>query len=575
MSSSSDQKSGSLVQRLQGDLVAGLINAVASVPSGMATAAMAGVNPVFGLYASTVAPPVGSLLASSQLMQISTTGASALAAGQAIAGYPEDQRGEVLFLLVGLAGIFLGLLGFLKAGRLLRYISFPVMTAFLSGVATVLVFDQTAQLVGYSSGLQTSLGKFIDLWLHIGDISANSTIVGLIGLAIIIGLSRTKASSYSSLVGLVIPTIIVALWEPGGVRLVSDVSTIPRGLPPFGLLEITLLTPDLLISSFSVAVVIALQGAGISQSYANPDGSRPDPSRDMVAQGAANIAGSLVSGMPTGGSVSQTALNISVGAKSRLAGVFHGLFMLVIILLVPGLVSLVPMPALASVMIVAGLGAIRLDSMALVWRTGGTARWVLIVTFLAMVLLSIPAAVALGVFAAVVLYVYSSASDVRVRALVPGDDGEIHVVEAPEALPGRSVTVLEVYGSLFFAAARTMREMLPAPSDADHPVVVLRLRGNNQIGATLIDALNDYAHELANAGGRLYLSGMDKSVSDRLERAKRLDFDEEVLLFPATDILGESTRDAIGAANDWLREYREDGDDALIWPGRATRGSRE
>lgn len=472
MSSSSDEESGSLVQRLQGNLVAGLMVAVASVPSGMATAAMAGVNPVFGLYAATAAPAVGSLLTSAQMMQITTTGASALTAGQAIAGYPGDQRDEALFLLVGVSGIFLMLFGLVRAGRLLRYVSFPVMTGFLSGVAAALVFDQTAQLVGYSPDAQTSLGGFVEVWLHTRDFSLQSTIVGLLGLAIIIGLARTALSNISSLLALVIPTIIVVLWDPGDVRLVSDVSTIPQGPPPLGLPDITLLTPNLLISGFALAAVVGIQGAGISQSYPNPDGSRPDPSRDMFAQGAANVAGSLVSGMPTGGSVGQTALNVSAGARSRWAGVFHGLFMLVIILLVPGLVSLVPMPVLASVMIIAGYSAIRFGAMASIWRTGGSARWVLAVTFLATLLLSIPAAVALGVVAAVVLYLSSSASDVRVRALEPRDDGEIHVVEAPEELPDRSITVLEVYGSLFFAARAPGEAAGPGasrPSRGGHP----------------------------------------------------------------------------------------------------------
>lgn len=559
MSSSSDQKTGSLIQRLQGDLVAGLVNGVASVPSSMATAAMAGVNPVFGLYAITVAPAVGSLLASSQMMQVATTGASALTASQAIAGYPGDQRGEALFLLVALAGIFLAIFGLLKAGRLVRYVSFPVMTAFLSGVALVLVFDQTAQLAGYSPAARTSLGEFIDLLLHIGDISLQSTIVGLIALAIIIALSRTPLSNIASLVGMAVPTVIVVLWEPAGVELVSDVNPIPQGLPPLGLPDITLVSPDLLFSAFALAVVIAIQGAGISQSYGNPDGSPGNPSRDMFAQGAANVAGSLVSGMPTGGSVGQTALNVSVGARSRWAGVFHSAFMLAIILLVPGLVSLVPMPVLAAVMIVAGYSAIRFGAITSIWSTAGSGRWVLLVTFLATLLLSIAAAVAVGVMLAVVLFLYSSATNVTIRALEMRDDGEIHIVDPPDELPSRTITVIEVYGSLFFAAARTLSDRLPDPSGAEQPVVVLRLRGNSQIGATVIDTLNDYAHALAEAGGRLYLSGMDERVSDRLQRAHKFRLDDEVYLFPATGILGGSTRDAITAAKEWLRQSGEVG----------------
>jgi sulfate permease, SulP family len=245
----------------------------------------------------------------------------------------------------------------------------------------------------------------------------------------------------------VVPTVIAVLWAPEGVKLVSDVSEIPRGLPPLGVPALQLVTVDLVISAFALAVIIAIQGAGISQSYKNPDGTSSDPSRDMFAQGAANVAASLVSGMPTGGSVGQTALAASTGARSRLTGVFHGLCMLAIILLVPGLVSVVPMPVLAAVMIVAGFSAVRFRAMAFVWRTGGPARWVLVLTFLATLLVSIAAAVATGVVAAVVLYLYTSVSRVRVNGLEPRDDGRIHVVDVPKKLPDQGITVIDVYGS--------------------------------------------------------------------------------------------------------------------------------
>ncbi|WP_102126820.1 SulP family inorganic anion transporter [Deinococcus planocerae] len=550
--------SGLNLRTLPNDLVAGLVNGVASVPSSMATAALAGVNPVFGLYAITVAPAVGSLLASSQMMQVATTGASALTASQAIAGYSENQRAEALFLVVALAGVFLAIFGLLKAGRLVRYVSYPVMTAFLSGVALVLVFDQSAQLVGYSPQGQTSIGEFVDLLRNLGQISIQSTLVGLLALAIIVGLSRTRLSNVSSLIGLAIPTAIVAFWRPDDVQIVSDVSTIPRGLPPFGLPDLSLLSANLVFSAFALAVVVAIQGAGISQSYKNPDGSRANPSRDMFAQGAANVAGSLVSGMPTGGSVGQTALNVSAGGKSRLAGIFHSLSMLAIILLVPGLVSLVPMPVLAAVMIVAGVGAIRFADFGAIWRTAGSGRWVLVVTFLASLLVSVAAAVAIGVVAAVVLSLSSAASDVRVRALVQQEDGEIHIVDPPKKLPSRSITVIEVYGILFFAAARTLGDRLPDPAGAERPVVVLRLRGNHQIGSTLIEVLNDYAHELAEAGGRLYLAGMDEQVGERLQRARKFDLDKEVVLVPASHILGGATQEAVSAGAEWLRQFGTD-----------------
>ena len=131
-------------------MIAALINAVVSVPDGLASAALAGVNPVYGLYTSIAAPIGGSLLVSAQLMQIATTSASALAAGQAIASYPPAQRDQALFLLVLLTGVFLGIFGLLRLGRLVRFVSHAVMIGFLSGVAVVLVLDQLAPLVGLS-----------------------------------------------------------------------------------------------------------------------------------------------------------------------------------------------------------------------------------------------------------------------------------------------------------------------------------------------------------------------------------------------------------------------------------------
>src|SRR5918912_1344909 len=126
---------GSRGSVLRHDVLAGLINAVVSVPDGLASAALAGVNPVYGLYTSIAAPIGGSLLVSAQLMQIATTSASALAARQAISGYPAEQRDHALFLLVVLVGVCLALFGVLRLGHLTRFVSHAVMTGFLIGVA--------------------------------------------------------------------------------------------------------------------------------------------------------------------------------------------------------------------------------------------------------------------------------------------------------------------------------------------------------------------------------------------------------------------------------------------------------
>jgi sulfate permease, SulP family len=543
---------------LRKDSVAGLVNAVVSVPDGLACAALAGVNPVYGLYTSIAAPIGGSLLVSAQLMQIATTSASALAAAQAIASYPLDQREAALFLLVVLVGITLAIFGLLNLGRLVRFVSHAVMTGFLIGVAAVLVLDQLAPLVGFHPRGANEIVQFVDLLTHASQFSLATIITGLFALGILFALKHTRLASLSSILALLVPSLVVALigWE--SVERVGQVSAIPRGIPMPVLPDLTLFTPQLLLSAFALAVVIAIQGAGVSQSVKNPDRSPISVSRDMVAQGAANIASGLFSGIPAGGSVGQTALNVTVGARSRWAGVLHGVWMLIIVLLVPGLVGRVPMTVLAALMIMAGISAINVREARSIWNTGGAARWSISVTFVATLVLSIPLAVAAGVLLTVLLYLKSSASDVIVRELIRLDDGRIAESEPPAELPSYKVTVLDVEGSLFFAGARTLADALPSPANAARPVVILRLRGYTSVGATLIEVLDNYADALAELGGRIYLSGVDKKVGEQLRRAGKLDLDRAVHVVPADPIFGASTEQAVAHASAWLGSTRDD-----------------
>jgi SulP family sulfate permease len=542
----------SRVGRLRQDAIAALINAVVSVPDGLASAALAGVNPVYGLYTSIAAPIGGSLLASAQLMQVSTTSASALAAAQAITVYPVERRANAMFLLVVLTGLGLIAFGLLRLGRLTRFVSHAVMTGFLSGVAVVLVLDQSAPLVGAHPTGANEVTQFVNLVSHVREFHAPTMLAGVVALVIAAGLTRTRVGNLASLVALVVPSLLVALLGWQGVQLVSDASVIPRGIPMPSLPDLSLLTPGLAGAALSIAAIIGVQGAGVSQSVENPDGRRVNPSRDMLAQGVANVASGLVQGIPAGGSVGQTALNVSVGARSRWAGVLAGVWMLVIVLLVPTLVGRIPLAVLAALMILAGLSALDLREAASIWATGGAARWSIVVTFVATLVFSVPLAVAIGVGLSVLLSLASATSDVRIYQVIRLDDGRFAQAEPPHTLPSGGVIVLEVIGSLFFAGARTLGESLPTPQGATRPAVVLRLRGRTRVGATLIEVLDQYADDLAEVDGRLYLSGVEQRVATQLRRAGKLDLDRSVHLVPANDVLGASTMEAVGQARAWL-----------------------
>ncbi len=538
------------------DAVAGLNAALASVPDGMASGLLAGVNPIYGLYACIAGPIAGGLIASTERMTVATTSATALGAGQALSGVPADQRGGALFLLVVLMGLFQVAFGLLRLGRLTAFVSYSVMTGFVSGIAVRTVLTQLPTITGYAATGDNEVSKSADLLAHLGQFDLRLLAVAAVAFVLAVGLARTRVGNLATLVAIVVPSVAIALLGIGGVPLVRDVGEIPPGIPLPSLPPLSALSPELVTGAFAVAVVALVQGAGVSQSVPNADGSRRSVSRDFIGQGAGNIASGLFSGLPVGGSLSTTALLVLSGARSRLAPIFAGLWMAAIVIALSGLVSEIAMATLATVLIVATARTIKPGDIHAV-RTAGWPAWLAgLVTFVAMLLLPIQLAVLVGVVLSLAIYILRAGSDVSVRQLVRREDGRIEERAAAQTLMSGEVTVLDVYGHLFFAGARTLERRLPRVDDARNPAVVIRLRGRTEAGATLIDVLSSYAEQVREAGGRLYLSGLPDGARDRLARSGRLRLDGPVQVFEATSIVGESTRAAAADARTWLVERR-------------------
>jgi len=538
---------------LRQDAVAGVPGAIASVPDGMASAVLVGVNPVYGLYASIAGPVAGGLVASTRLMVVTTTTAAALAAGSSLSGYSGDKRAEALFALTLLAGVLMVAAGLLRFGRYARFVAVSVLTGFLTGVAINIICGQLGDLLGAPASGPFALAKAWDVITHPSSITWSAAAVGLGALAILVVLGRTRFSSYSSIVALVVPTLLSL--GASDVERVDDISPIPSGLPVPHLPELSLLTsPQLLAGAVAIAVIVLVQGTGVAESAPNPDGSLSQPNRDFLAQGAGNIAAGLIKGQPVGGSVGQTALNVAAGARDRWAAVLSGVWMLLIVALFSGIVGKVAIPTLAAVLIYAAASSLRVGRIDTVLRTGAAARVVFVTTLVATLVLPVAQAVAIGVVLSLLLQLNREAADLRIVRLRPTADGRLAEEPAPEALAGGEVTMLDVYGSLQFAGARTLQAHLPQVGDARRPAVVLRLRGRTTLGATSMIVLADYAERLHAAGGRLFLAGVDPGLLERLRRAGRVDVDEQVTVLPAEAELGASTLAAYATAQAWVRE---------------------
>ena len=301
-----------------------------------------------------------------------------------------------------------------------------------------------------------------------------------------------------------------------------------------------------------MAIIGLVQGAGVSQGTPNPDGRYPDVSRDFLGQGAANIATSLVSGIPAGGSVSGTALIMGAGARSRWSNIFVGLFVAAIVLLAAPLVERVPMPALAALLIVAGFQGLRWEQAVIAWKTGRISKVVMLVTFVATLVVPLQFAVLFGVALSIVLHVFRQSNKVVVTQWVLQPEGFPLEQPAPRRLPSHELTLLHVYGSLFFAAAKNMEEMLPEVGDATRAVVAINLRGKSEIGSTFVTVLQRYSQALHEHDSKLMLVGVDPVVRDQLAKTGVLQVIGEENIFLATPQIGVALNQAVAVANDWI-----------------------
>jgi SulP family sulfate permease len=226
--------------------------------------------------------------------------------------------------------------------------------------------------------------------------------------------------------------------------------------------------------------------------------------------------------------------------------------MAAVVLIFPTPASYIAMPSLAALLVYASAKVIALDNIRSVWAAGTPSIIASCTTFFATLFLPIQAAVGLGTALSALLHVYVSSANVSIVELIEREDGEVVEVPLDRKLRSNQVTVLDVYGSLFYAGARTLERQLPPPSGSRNAVVILRLRGRTSLGATLVAVLADYAERLAAAEGRLYLSGLAPNALRELASGKKLDLQGPVRAFEVTPVVGESTRGARADAEAWL-----------------------
>jgi len=535
-------------------MVAGLVMSIITVPGSIANGVLGGVNPIFGLYSTIVGTTVGAFFTSSVIMNVDTTGATALAVGSSLSGKAVDLHLEYLVVLVILVGVFQLFFGLLKLGMLTDYISNAVMTGFITGVAAQAILGQMGDLTGYYSAASNKILQVFDTIVHFREINLATLGIGFLTVIVIIFAERTRLARYAYVIALAAATLTVLFLGLDSVALVGDTTEIPQAFPRFNLPDLSLIG-EMIIPALAIAIIGLVQSSGVSQSVPNPDGEFPDSSGDFRGQGIANLATGFFGGLPVGGSLSGTALLRAIGGRTRWANIFTGVFSLIMVLLFARLIEALPVSAIAGLIVMVGISIINLPRIQTAWHTGSAPTAIMLITFIGSLLMPIHYAVFLGVFMHILLYVFRSAESVRVEQIVISEDGRYAETAPPEQIPDHEIIILQPIGSLFFAGAAKFEDQLPKVGQAQGAVVILRLRDRDEVGSTFIRIIERYTHQLQANGCKLILAGINERVREQLEDTDLLELIGDENVYISQPGFGVSVEMAMEAAQRWLEDH--------------------
>jgi SulP family sulfate permease len=431
----------------------------------MAYASIAGFNPVAGLYAGVVPAIVGSLTSRTVLMVTTLTSAIALTSQSVLsdAGLDPKDAGIAAVLTVVVGAVML-LMGALRLGAVMSFVSNAVMTGFSTGIALQIIVGVLGDATGYDPDGHNKLHRLGDWLAHADHWQGATTAVAAVTITV---WAASRAVRRLEPVALLPAMVLVSVWVAlltVDVELVRGIAAVPAALPSFTAPDLSAV-PDLIGGAFSVALVALAQAAGVAPSMPNPDGSRSDVNGDFRAQGYANLLGGLFQSLPSGGSMSRTGgVAVSAGARPRWAGVCSGVFLALVVLVCGSLAERIPMPVIGGLILVVGGELVwgkRHDIM-LVLRTSWLSSAAMILTFLATTQLPLQRAVVLGAVLSLLLYCAQAARQARLVALHRDPDGAWRTAEPPKRLPPGEVTRPRLRGHLLLRRRRTPPRRGPA-----------------------------------------------------------------------------------------------------------------
>lgn len=534
------------------DLIAASTVAMVGVPQAMAYAAIVGVNPLYGLYASIIPAIVASFFGSSNHVVTGPTNTIALLTSSVLVSVlGRSDYSEFVFTLAILSGIIRLLLGFFHLVFIIRYVSNSVLTGFHSGAAILIILNQLPQLLGLSSSSGDNLVEVIS---HIANnFSEINTLVlasGLTCIAFLITMQRFSPRLPVALLIILLTGLIVHFfgWHEKGFWLVADIGAEEvSGLKfhiPSDVWKIKYLAM-LLTSASAIAMMSLLEAVSVAKVIAIRTGQRIDANREFIGQGLASIAGGLFHGIPTSGSLTRSSVNYNGGAVTRLASGFSGLLVLIVSVIFKDWIQYIPIVSLGSIVVVSAFRMIDFHHIALTWHGRLVSKVVMGVTFIAVLLLPLQMSIFLGVGLSITFYLIES-SHLKLTYLVLNKNGSVIEYEIEEVYKNKlRLAVINVEGPLCFAAAKDLEDQIIKMIDMGVRHIFLRFRRMQMMASTGISTLRLLNRKAREFGGSIVLTGVTNEVYMFLRDCGLEDVLQAENIYLATEKPYESTRIAI------------------------------
>ncbi len=502
------------------DLVAAFTVLFLAVPQGLAYATIAGLPPAVGLFAASIPAIIASVFRSSSHVVTGPTNALSLLVGAAVAGHAGARPVETALALSLMVGVMQATAGALRLGGVVDFISGAVVLGYITGAALLIAIGQLHNATGtHGPGgrIWTTIGGWVP---KLTEASMMSVVTSLGTVAIVVGvrlINRRTGRGIPSAIIAVVAAIVVNIafgLEHRGLQVVSDIGAVPSGLPPLTIPRIELI-PTLIPVAIACGVLSLVESSSVARSIAGRTGQRLDLSREFFGQGLANVAAAFFGGYPVSGSLSRSALNERVGARTRFSGIASGALMLLVLVLLGPVLDHTPIASLAGLMFVVFYDLVDVPRIRRVLKASRSDAAAFVVTSVGVWTLSLDLAIYLGIGVSLILFLRRvrmlTVSDlvleherVFVEAALPENDDSHDVEGCPR------VRVVQLEGTLFFGAAGELRgvlERVAAPPSVE--VLIVRLRRTQGLDATTGMVFIEAAERLAAQGRALLLAGVD------------------------------------------------------------------